>query len=314
MTFRNTAHYFLCLFFIGILFSSCKDQKETKKELAMATPTLDEKPKQRIISKDFKDYWYSGTAEISSYKLSQARYGEIRDGNAVLVYVTEPFLADKQVKADKNNPSNISVLKLNHSKKFLTGIYPYSIMSSSFYPIKNIGHAIKVSNSVQEWCGHVYMQLNNKEKFNLQGHSYFESEGDQNFSINKSILEDELWTQLRINPEELPVGTHEIIPSLEYARLKHVTLKAYKAVTSIEKGAQNTQYKISYPDLKRDLTITFESNFPYKILSWEESFMSGFGKNAKKLSTKASLIKSIKSAYWGKNSNADLSLRDSLGI
>ena len=29
---------------------------------------------------------------ISSYKLEQARYGEIRNGKAVLVYVTEDFL------------------------------------------------------------------------------------------------------------------------------------------------------------------------------------------------------------------------------
>ena len=86
------------------------------------------------LSPEFKEYWYSGEAEITSYKLEQARYGELREGKAVLIFVTEPFLADKQVKANRSNPENIPVLKLNSTKKYLTGIYPYSIMSSSFYP------------------------------------------------------------------------------------------------------------------------------------------------------------------------------------
>ena len=41
--------------------------------------------KVRTISDEVKNYWYSGTAEISSYKLTQARYGELREGEAVMV-------------------------------------------------------------------------------------------------------------------------------------------------------------------------------------------------------------------------------------
>ena len=80
------------------------------------------------LSQAFKDYWYQGKAEITSYKLEQARYGEMRDGNAVLIYVTEDFLPEVQVKADRQNAKNIPVLKLNSTKNFNTGIYPYSIM------------------------------------------------------------------------------------------------------------------------------------------------------------------------------------------
>jgi hypothetical protein len=71
-----------------------------------------------IQSQEFKDYWYAGEAEITSYELQQARYGEIRNGKAVLVFVTEDFLPQKQVKADRYNSTNIPVLKLNSTKKF----------------------------------------------------------------------------------------------------------------------------------------------------------------------------------------------------
>ena len=46
-------------------------------------------------SNEFKDYWYEGKAEITTYKLDQARYGEIHNGRSVLIYVTEHFSKKK---------------------------------------------------------------------------------------------------------------------------------------------------------------------------------------------------------------------------
>ncbi|MDP1340568.1 hypothetical protein, partial [Klebsiella variicola] len=86
------------------------------------------------------------------------------------------------VKADQPSETNIPVLKLNKTKNFITGIYPYSIMSSVFFPLEEISHALKISTSVQEWCGHTYTQLNNRNKFEIKSHSYFEGEADQCFS------------------------------------------------------------------------------------------------------------------------------------
>ncbi|MEL6484568.1 MAG: septum formation inhibitor Maf, partial [Bacteroidota bacterium] len=129
---------------------------------------------KKPLSEDFKKYWYSGEAELTSYTLQQARYGELRDGEAVLIFVTEPFLPDVQVKADGSSPTNVPVLKLNATKNYLTGIYPYSIMSSTFYPVHDNQHALKTSLSIQEWCGHIYSQLNNREQFEFTSHSYFE--------------------------------------------------------------------------------------------------------------------------------------------
>ncbi len=310
---------FLCFISLLIIITSCKENRPQKtNELAtteksdgvtLSPPKTDEKPPVPL-SKEFKDYWYSGTAEITSYKLEQARYGEIRNGTAVMVFVTEDFLPEVQVKADNYSKSNIPVLKLNATKNFNTGIYPYAIMQSTFYPVSNNRHAIKVSSSMQEWCGHVYTQINNRKDFEIISHSYFQGEADQNFNIEKTWLENELWTKLRIDPQSLPTGEVNAVPSLEYTRLRHKTIKAYAAFASLE----DHSYTITYPELNRTLKINFNSEFPYEINSWEETSTSGFGSSAKTLTTIATKLESIKSAYWGKNSNADETLRATLKL
>ena len=83
----------------------------------------------------FNEYWYAGLAEVSGYDLLQSRYGEIHEGKAAMIFVTEPFSKKKQVKLDNPGQAgkdNTSVLKLNSTRKFLTGIYPYSMMTSVF--------------------------------------------------------------------------------------------------------------------------------------------------------------------------------------
>lgn len=307
--------YFFKLFLctcILCLFNNCKKAiEETSEDIAKADKTKSkELKKEQPPSKDFKDYWYAGEAEITSFKLEQARYGEIRNGTAVLVYVTEDFLPEEQVKADNYKENNIPILKLNATKNFNTGVYPYSIMQSTFFPVANNQHAIKVSSSIQEWCGHVYTQLNNRSQFDIDSHSYFQGEADQNISLDKTHTENELWVQLRVDPKSLPTGNITVIPSLEYIRLKHIKLKAYEAIATMSEG----NYTINYPDLNRTLSIDYNTGFPYDIIGWEESIKSGFGSDAKTLTTKASRMETIKSAYWGKNSNTDESLRKTLQL
>ncbi len=309
---------FIVFPFVLLFVFSCRQQSKidvvnTLALNAAATKTEAPSPK-KPISQAFKDYWYAGNAEITSYSLKQARYGELREGDAVMIYVTEPFLPEKQVKADRNNSENVSVLKLNATKKYLTGIYPYSIMGSTFYPVHDNQHAIKVSLSVQEWCGHVYSQINNRDQFEFMSHSYFESEADQQETLDKALLENEIWTKIRINPSDLPTGNVQMIPSLEYIRLRHQKLQAYDAIATLstENGIQT--YSINYPNLKRTLNIQFSEAFPHTIEGWEETFISGYGPGAKEMTSTATKKKSIKTAYWGKNSNEDVFLRDSLGL
>lgn len=292
---RYTGYFLLTLF----LFSCQRQQSER--------PGLE-------LSEKFKDYWYSGEAEITSYRLEQARYGEQRNGEAVLIYVTEDFLPGAQVKANSASEENISVLKLNSTKNFLTGVYPYSIMQSSFYPLNGNPHAIKVSASIQEWCGQVYIQLNNRKDFEITSHSYFQGEADQDLELKKENLENEIWNRLRVEPEKLPVGDFKMIPSFEYLRLSHQPIKAYDAYGEYFTADSVNIYRIEYPDLKRTLKIFFEKSFPFGIEKWEESYPSGFGENEKILTTTAVKKQRIRSAYWTKNSNNNLPLRQKLEL
>jgi hypothetical protein len=289
------------------------------------TPSQSQNEKAERLP-DFNGYWYAGEAEISSYELSQARYGEIHKGEAVMVFVTEPFSKSKQVKLDNwrdQSDDNVSVMKLNLTKKFLTGIYPYSMMMSTFTPVSGDKYPdpIKVTTSSQEWCGHTFMQLNLEDNnYRLRGFSYFESEGDVDINVPNVILEDELWTRVRLNPESLPVGKVELLPSTFYLRLRHQEAKPALAntlfsemITSNFSSSPHSKYEIRYADRSRSLSIYFESTFPHTILGWEETYLSGFGK-PEKLTTTAKRINTIKSAYWGKNSNKDRVIRKELGL
>ena len=153
----------------------------------------------KTSSAPFTDYWYAGKAEITRYALEQARYGELRQGDAVLIFVTEDFLSDKQVKYEFGDKDKaVPVLKLNATRKFYTGIYPYSIMTSVFTPVDGSHASLKVTSSSQEWCGHTFMQFNNRDGgFDSQLRSYFQAEGDQEVRLEQALLEDEVWTRLR---------------------------------------------------------------------------------------------------------------------
>tara|TARA_R110002072_G_scaffold238939_1_gene396660 strand:+ start:59073 stop:59966 length:894 start_codon:yes stop_codon:yes gene_type:complete len=267
------------------------------------------------VASDRKGYWLNGGAEISSYELTQARYGELHSGRAVLVFVTEPFSLEKGTKSESPTKTDVSILKLNFTKKFNTGIYPYSMMTSTFYPYKNGEHSLKISSSSQEWCGHTYMELTNKKKFEVKLLSYFEDQSFENLVVEKTILEDDIWTMIRLQPQNLPEGSLKIIPSFFYLRLMHGEFQAYECETSSKKMNDSTSvYSIQYPSLDRSLSIIYETSFPHKIISWSESYESGWGENKKRLTTEAKLINSIRVEYWKKHSNIDNHLRSELGL
>jgi len=276
-----------------------------------------------IDHKTFGDYWYQGKAEITSYEMEQARYGEIRKGHAVLIFVTEDFSKSKQVKLDnpqKDPEDAVKILKLNFVRKFITGIYPYSIMTSVFTPVELSSHpnTLKLSFSSQEWCGNVHTQANHKKnRYEFNSYSYFESEGDAKFELEDAILEDELWTKIRISPDRLPVGNIKIIPSLLSSRLKHFELKVENAFAEkvvIDKKRDLVSYRVNYKNLDRKIQINFINRFPYEIVEWSEEYKSGFGTNLKLLKTKGVKSKTLIIDYWNKNDIEDEGLRKKLGI
>jgi len=267
---------------------------------------------ETIMDPKLEKYWYGGEAEISGYQLNQARYGEMREGTSVMVFVTEPFSKSSMTKADNPTGKDPSVLKLNHTKNFNTGIYPYSMMTSSFVPFNDGKHSLKISSSSQEWCGHTFMELENKNKFEIETRSYFEGESGK-ISLSKDYLEDDIWSLIRLRPEDLPEGSTKMIPSFFFLRMSHQETKAYVCNASKSTIDGNTSgYTLDYPELGRTMLIKYETAFPHKILGWEETHFSGFGSKRQKMVTTGERINTIKSAYWGKNSNADQYLNEEL--
>lgn len=263
------------------------------------------------LSEESHNYWYNGDAEITSYELTQARYGELRNGKAVMIFVTEPFSPASFTKADKHYRNNVPVLKLNFTKNFETGIYPYSMMTSTFYPVDGSSASLKISSSSQEWCGQTYVEMHNNGRLKFDVRSYFEGE-NMKTKLKNSFLEDDIWSMIKLHPSSLPVGNITMIPSMFYLRLMHKIIKTYKCDASLTTTEKITEYRIYYPELQRDVIIKFENDFPYKIKEWSESYPDGFGDQAAILTTTGKILKTLKTVYWQQNSNEFIMFRDSL--
>lgn len=266
-------------------------------------------------SEGFSGYWYQGKAEVNRYALTQARYGELRNGDAIMVFVTEDFLVNEQVKFEGGSKGpKTGVLKLNWIERFNAGIYDYSLMTSVFSPVDQTP-ALKVTCSVQDWCGQAFVQLNHrKDGYRMESRSYFEQEGDEDKEIGKVWLEDAFWNQIRIDPTKLPIGKVKLLPSVRYLRLMHKPHEAVDANATVQAQVDTTIYAINFPTLERDMTIKYATNEPHTIFGWSETSMDGHGTNAQKLTSVATLTHQVMEPYWGLNSNADDSLRSKLGL
>lgn len=272
----------------------------------------------------FTQYWYHSGAELSRFRLEQVRYGEIHKGDAVQVFVTEEMNPAIQVKADHPGPRNIRMLKLNAARTFFTGIYPYSILTSVFTPVdvQTYPLPLKISTSAQEWCGHVYTQMNlEDDRYRVRMHSYFETEGDRDFGIKNHLPEDAIWTMIRIAPQRLPRGEIAMIPGTVHARFAHRPLQPEKAFAVLEAAAEKSlegrplvRYEIRFPEAERLLRIFFEKDFPYRIQKWEEVRNSGKGANRQQMTTRAVRTHTLMDAYWRHNKNKDRTLLKKLGL
>lgn len=192
----------------------------------------------------FWRHWSDGRAEVGGYRLVQPRYGEKRAGTAVLIFVTEDFSDSLRVKADpgKHPPSDVyPVLKLNALRHFQTGIYDYSVMTSTFARVAPGWPIAKVSFTSQEWCGHVYHHLLPRAG-RAPGifHSYFDGEADGTEDLafpEGGVMEDALpilvrgWVGRLLAPGE--ARAVPFLPSLLRARLEHRRLAWGRATVSV---------------------------------------------------------------------------------
>lgn len=291
--------------FTALLLGNC-----TTPELSKASTNL---PKKMVLPSATEPYWFDGSAEIAVYAVQQERYGEMRPARQVMVFVTEDFSKNKQVKLDDPEAApndRQPILKLNLLRRFTTGIYDYSLMQSIFTPFGTDNErSLKTTTTVQDWCGQVYSQYNRKPKgdYQVQSFSYFESEGDDNLELQADFLEDEIWTQIRLNPRGLENFSGNVAPADFYNRLKHKPLKPHLAKISIQNNAATSTLLLQYESIDRSLSIQFESLPPHRILSWEE-------KTDGKIQSSGQLVNLSKSPYWTKSSHQFDSLRDSIGL
>ncbi|MEP0711588.1 MAG: hypothetical protein ABJC55_06665, partial [Algoriphagus sp.] len=254
-------------------------------------------------------------AEINVFDLKQMRYGQAREGKAVLIFVTGDFSKRKQVKLDDPAGAGkdaMKVMKLNMTRDFVTGIYPYHTMLSVFTPVYDDLNSPKIAASVTEWCGQSFMQLNWKNnKYQGQLYSYFEAEGDQELSISAKS-EDEIFNLIRLNPELVPTGTLKIIPSLIFNRFTHLPLDAESANIAKRKiGSNQAEIEVIYEEIGRNLLIRYVDAFPYEIISWNETQTKEDGTEevTSAVRTEVQMVD-----YWRKNGLQDEPLRKSLGL
>ena len=186
-------------------------------------------------------------------------------------------------------------------------------MTSSFTPA-NGAPTLKLSTTVQEWCGQIYSQLNRRaDGLHVLMHSYFQDDADQKVVLPKSSLEDGLWSQIRIDPSRIEEGARDMVPGLAFLLMRHKAFRAYPAVVTRTAEAQTdlvdapvTALAVEYPPLSRTLVIYYEPEFPFVIRAWEES--------EGPFRTTAVRTNAIIDDYWSHHGADDESYRDALGL
>ncbi|GAB2489168.1 hypothetical protein [Algoriphagus taiwanensis] len=271
--------------------------------------------REGVEEEQFAKYWYQGKAEINVFDLQQSRYGQVREGQAVMIFVTEDFSRTKQVKLDnpQDRPSDAQkVMKLNMTREFVTGVYPYHTMLSVFTPVYEETLSPKLTASVTEWCGQSFVQMNHKSgKYTAKLFSYFEEEGDAEVKIN-ALPEEEIFNLIRLNPELVPMGNLALIPSLIFQRFAHIPLKVEQAAISKKSlGSNQSEIEVMYSNLGRKVAIRYQDFFPYEILGFTETWTKANGQQevTTAVRTQMQLLD-----YWNKNEKVFEPLRKDLGL
>lgn len=267
----------------------------------------------------FWERWGDGRAELSGYRVTTRRYGEPRRGELTLVYVTEPHDRRTWIKDDGvEDPHRVQVLKLNVSLKFLTGIYPYSVLTSVFAPVDRWWRErerftpVKITMSAQEWCGHVFHGLWPGDG-RLRGVrlSYFAGEGETTRLVDvpaNTLYEDALLIQLREPDGPFAGGddwTGWMVPSLWGLRRGHGEPEPVRGevrrTEATRDGVPVTRFEVRYGDVTR--TVDVERAPPRRILGWTTSD-----------GERAELVRSERLAYWRLNRRGDEARREEMGL
>jgi hypothetical protein len=221
-------------------------------------------------------------------------------------------------KADGRN--RIEVLKLNLNAFFLTGTYPYSVMTSVFSPVDRYREErfqpVRIVHSVQEWCGAYSHRLwPGSDRFRSLRLSYFASEDERVADVEVApgaLYEDALLIQLRELDGPFADGEDWegwLVPALWRFRTEHREPAAVRARISREEAERETQggaVPVSRFTLEADgyrRVVDVERDVPRRVLGWSTST----GEEAELLATE-------RLPYWRLNRLGDESHREALGL
>lgn len=268
----------------------------------------------------FWSHWSDGKAELDGYDLIQPRYGEKRHGRAVLVYVTEPWSRARNVKVDRYNPQDpdhTMALKLNAVRKFQTGVYDYSVLTSVFVEPGRGFAPMEITFSMQEWCGHVFEEAHFGDKAEVRLNSYFEGEsGEATLPTGANfVAEDTLLIGLRgLAADELErkSGVVTLLGSATQRRLKHMPVKAFESkIAWSDKPSEVTvpagTFKVHEATWGRQggdtCTAWIEVAYPHRVIGWR----CGDGEEARMTGSK-------RIPYWNTHREGDEVLLKELGL
>jgi len=280
----------------------------------------------------FEQTWRDGKAELDGYHLAVMRYGEWRAGQAVLVYVTEPFSMRRRVKVDdpsKDPADTFEALKLNLVRDFQTGIYDYNTMTSVFARSSDFAPS-KISFSSAEWCGHVYEELRfDRAAVRQSVRSYFENEsGDRDLKAPRGgVPEDNLYILLRgLRGAYLRPGETRTVPFLPSAVTRRLTHRAASwGSATIERSARaervivpagtfaSRRYVVTSDD-GREGIFWVEEAAPHRLLRWTWSGAARGSRMGGDAAERAELTGTVRVPYWNLNRNGDERRLRELGL
>jgi hypothetical protein len=269
--------------------------------------------------------WYDGQAEVNGYRWRGTRYGELRTGEAVAIFVTETIGVQDHVKVDRpaehRGPTS-TVLKLNLVRDFQTGLYDYDTMCSVFIDVRDL-RAVKQTFSSGEWCGHVFDRIDVRgRELALEVESYFQGESVSKALPAKSggLLGDDLFLWLRgLRGHVLEPGEARRVPYLTdpfERRLRHreaswgelaVQREAELAEVELRAGRfLALVYRLEASDGRRG-SVRIEEAWPHRLLSWS------WEREGEVLDS-AELTGSRRMKYWELHAEGQESLRKDLGL
>ena len=228
----------------------------------------------------FQKYWQSQGIETTKFVLKQ---DSTLIGEATLSYSLKDLGKDQPNGAIHSLSYISSQRIMRENYNYFENTTTLTPLNSSLYP-----HALSVISSTQTNEGTDFLSFQPEPKSYLfVGRNSLEPEKEIHKSTEKGNLEDEIWGKIRMNPDALPQGEIEMIPSLGYWNEIHQSPSAQevKAELKAVEGAKNQKiYSLDYPILKRKLEIIFEANFPFQIIEFKETIEGKMVKGTRQIS------------------------------